>query len=345
VNFRRLAAFSACLSLLFSCSDPELHEAEFFVFGTSVRVSLAGVDQDSANQAFSQLQQLLQTLHRDWHAWEPGKLTRINAALAEGRASAVDDEMLELIRLSRIAENATQGRFNPAIGQLVNLWGFHTSDYPISGPAPGADEISRLVFQNPSTKDLLISDGVLTSQNPAVQLDFGGIGKGFAVDLACRLLADLGVQNAIVNAGGDLRAFGAHGNRPWKVAVQNPLGGVVGGLEIVGDESVFTSGNYERYRETADQKRFPHILDPRTGWPATSVMSATVIADAGWRADAAATAIIVAGLVGWSEIAREMELDKVLITIESGQIYATPAMLERLELNPGMKPLMLLYDP
>ncbi len=99
-----------------------------------------------------------------------------------------------------------------------------------------------------------------------MQLDFGGIAKGYAVDLAVARLRELGIGSAIVNAGGDLRAFGRHGDRPWRVAVRKPGGGTIGTLEVRQDEAMFTSGNYERFRQD-EQERYPHILDPRSGWP------------------------------------------------------------------------------
>jgi thiamine biosynthesis lipoprotein len=186
------------------------------------------------------------------------------------------------------------------------------------------------VAQHPSSLDIEVRGGQLFSANPAVQLDFGGIAKGFAVDIACEELAALGVRNAIVNAGGDLRAFGHHGERPWRVAIRNPLGGSLGGIEIHEDEAVFTSGNYERYHESATHKRYAHILDPRSGWPARQLMSATVVARDGWMADAAATALIVAGLSEWSEVASAMQLELVLLVDDTGRIHATSAMQERL---------------
>lgn len=346
VSVCRLALVLACLGLLASCSDSGsekdgFYDAEFFVFGTRVLVTLADVDEETADLAFTHLQSRFQDWHRDWHAWEPGKLTQINDALAQGQSIAVDTELAELIRLSQYAENSSQGRFNPTIGRLIGLWGFHTSNYPISGPAPAAADIADLVRLNPSTSDLTWSEEKLSSSNPAVQFDFGGIGKGYAVDLACRIIKSLGVANAIVNAGGDLRAFGLHGDRPWRVAVENPLGGVLGGLEIRQDEAVFTSGNYARYRETDNQQRYPHILDPTTGWPASNVMSVTVVAEEGWLADAAATAIIVAGISGWSEVATELDVNQVLITDEQGRIYATQEMLARMEFSADVQATLL----
>jgi len=100
----------------------------------------------------------------------------------------------------------------------------------------------------------------------------------------------------------------------------------------MGDEAIFTSGNYERFR--ADQtERYPHILDPGTGWPGTDIASVTIIMDEGLLADAAATALIAAGLDEWVEVARELDLAQVAIVDESGTIFMTPGMEQRLQIH------------
>ena len=114
------------------------------------------------------------------------------------------------------------------------------------------------------------------------------------------------------------------------IGASSPGGGVIGAVEVSGDEALFTSGNYERFRQDAAE-RYPHILDPRRGWPVREVASATVIAAGGGLADAAATALIVAGLDGWPEVARSLELDQVLIVDEAGRVFLTPAMAQRVE--------------
>jgi thiamine biosynthesis lipoprotein len=325
-----------CLGLSACQRSPEVHQAEFFVFGTVLDVSVQGVDRAAASRAFAELQRDFQAMHRDWHAWEPGLLTRVNEAFAADRPVTANGDIVAMIRRSQQLETLSGGRFNPAIGALIGLWGFHTSDYPIVGPPPPADAIERLVGQKPSTADIEVDGLTLRSANPAVQLDFGGIAKGYAVDLACARLHALGIENAIVNAGGDLRAMGDHGDRPWRVAIRDPRGGIVGSLETGADEAVFTSGNYERFRQLGEE-RYPHILDPRTGWPVQALSSVTVIASEGLLADAAATALIVAGPDEWIEVARTLGLEQVLLVNAEGRVFLTPAMAQRVALVEGIE--------
>jgi len=322
--------FSACTE------KPEERSAEFFIFGTLLEVTIRGPHGFDAEEVFSHLHAQFREMHRDWHAWEPGLLVEINRGFASGEPVTGSMDIVEMTRLSQVMEVKTGGRFNPAIGALIELWGFHTSDYPVNGPPPAGQLIEDLIRRHPSTLDIVIDGLTMRSSNPAVQLDFGGIAKGYAIDIACETLREYGVANAIVNAGGDLRVLGSHGDRPWRIAVRAPGGGIIGSLESAPDEAIFTSGNYERFRQD-NEIRYPHILDPRTGWPVDDVASATVITGQGWLADASATALIVAGPGEWGEVARSLDLDMVLLVDESGKAYMTPKMAERIELEAGIE--------
>jgi thiamine biosynthesis lipoprotein len=333
-----------CLVLLTACQRDQEHSAELFVFGTIVEIKLWGASPEEASQAFSELQQMFQGMHRDWHAWEPGRLVDINEAFTRGETATADPDIVEMIRRSQSIETATGGRYNPAIGELIRLWGFHTSDYPIVGPAPSQEQINTILAEQPSSNDIQVNGLELRSENPAVQLDFGGIAKGHAVDLTIRRLRDMGISNAIVNAGGDLRAMGNHGDRPWRVAIRKPGGGNIGSVQVQGDEAIFTSGNYERFR-VDNMERYPHILDPGTGWPAKDIASVTVITDDGLLADAAATALVVAGLEDWPEVARALDLQHVAVVDESGTVYLTPAMEKRLQYYGDVERIVISLNP
>lgn len=325
-----------CLWLAGCKEKPGEQRAEFYIFGTLMEVTLWDTRPSEANRAFTELQELFQGMHVDWHAWEPGQLTEINRAFAAGVPALASPSIVEMISQSQWIEETSGGRFNPAIGHLVSLWGFHTSDYPIEGPPPRRNQIDEAVSRHPSSLDIRINGVEVTSSNPSVQLDFGGIAKGYAIDIACARLKKLGIENAIINAGGDLRTIGSHGQRPWRIAVKNPAGGIIATLQTSAEEAVFTSGNYERFR-LDELKRYPHILDPRTGWPVENVASVTVITTEGWLADASATALIVAGLDDWREVTAKLGLSQVLLIDETGKAWLTKEMDERLEFVEGVE--------
>ncbi len=328
MDFARHSFMAALTWLaLAACSEPRTESAQFHVFGTMVEVILPDADPGQASALFASLQQEFQRMHREWHAWEPGELVRLNTAIQSGATTGTTPDILELLNLSQEMELRSGGRFNAAIGKLVALWGFHTSEYPVVGPPPSAERIASLLETAPSALAIELEEGALFSFNPEVQFDFGGIAKGFAVDLACRMIRRAGQASAMVGAGGDIRAFGSNHGAPWRIGVRDPSGGIAGGIEVTDDRAVFTSGNYERFREDAGV-RYPHIIDPRSGWPVAAVPSVTVVAQDGARADAAATALVVAGPEEWLQVASSLGMDAVLVIDEAGRMQATPAMMK-----------------
>ena len=314
------------LLALAGCGRTPNQEAEFFVFGTLVTVQLAGVESAQASGVFSELQFAFQDMHREWHAWEPGELGQVNSAIKAGETRPTSPDIEALIGRSQQLERASGGRFNAAIGGLIGLWGFHTSEYPVLGPPPNSAQIQQLLAGRPSTLDIQLTTEGVSSTNSAVQLDFGGIAKGYATDLAVDILHRHGIENAVINAGGDTRVVGNNHGRPWRIAVRDPVGNVAGVIEVEGSQAVFTSGNYARFREDANE-RYPHILDPRSGWPVSAISSATVLAGDGATADATATAVVVSGAGDWATVARAMGVTAVLVIDEAGDMRITQEMM------------------
>ncbi|NIP71710.1 MAG: FAD:protein FMN transferase [Gammaproteobacteria bacterium] len=327
---RSVAALGLATALAASCAPQQrVHSGRFLAFGTLVEVTIWGTDERRAHQAIHAVEQEFRFMHRTWHAWRPGALGRVNALLATTEWFSVPPSVRPLIvRGTELAETS-RGLFNPAIGKLVELWGFHQDERPAE-PPPEPGQIAELVEQAPRMTDLELEGIRLRSRNSAVQLDFGAFAKGYGVDRAIELLRQRGIDNAVINAGGDLRAIGRHGERPWRIGIRDPRGpGILASLEIEGDESVFTSGDYERYFDF-EGVRYHHILDPRTGRPARGVTSVTVIHNQGAAADAAATALFVAGVGQWRDIARSMGIKFVMLVDASGHVHMNPAMAERI---------------
>lgn len=331
--FRSSVVVLLCCLLAAGCSQRENHEVieqQIHVFGTAVTLTYYGIDERKAREVGAEINRMFRRMHDDWHAWQKGKLTEINQAIADGRSIAVDASLVPLIEKSKEAAARSGDLFNPAIGKLIALWGFHSSRMP-TGPIPSPHEIQALVNQRPSMKDIEIENGILTSRNRSVQFDLGGIAKGYAVELALKRLKEMGVNNAIVNAGGGLGVSGSRGDRPWRVGIRHPLGeGVLASLEVHDGEHVHTSGNYERFREWQG-KRYSHIIDPSTGWPAQEVVSATVIHDDGTLADAFTKPIIIGGTKRWYAIAKQLRLKSVMLVDSAGTVYMDPSMARRVK--------------
>lgn len=308
-----------------------LFKKQYFIFGTIVDVLVWTNDEQLVNNALDEVETELNGMHSQWHAWKAGRLHEINKALRAGQSFEMTDEEKDFILETKLLSQQSLGNFNPAIGELIHLWGFHTDDYPITSPPPSDDEINDFLAHMPSLDDIEIIDNRISSKNPRMWLDYGGIAKGYAIDKAIKILKRHGIKNAIVNAGGDLRSIGTKGDKNWKVAIRKPNSKeVVAVINVQGDESIFTSGNYERYHEF-NGKRYAHIIDPKTGYGVEEIVSATVITDNGTKADAAATSLIVAGSQNAAQVALSMGLNQVLLIDESGKCLATAKIMQRLD--------------
>jgi len=303
-----------------------------FTFGTLIEITLLDTTESKANMAFDHLEAEFHDFHASWSPWEPGSdLSRINEAIQAGKKAPAPQHLLSMISISKDLFEKSNGLFNPAIGNLINLWQMHRHEESDIRP-PDAADIGRLVKQNPGMSDIHIDGTYVESSNPGVQLSLGAFAKGYAIDLAMEYLQSQGIENAVINAGGDLRVIGQHGRRPWRIGIRHPReDGVIAWLDAEANESVFTSGDYERFY-MYDGKRYHHILDPRTGYPATGTISVTVIHHDAGIADAAATALFVAGPEHWYEIARAMDIKYVMLIDTNLDIYMNPAMQKRIHL-------------
>ncbi len=325
------------LSLAACTKQEPIYQEQLLALGTLVNITFWDVDNELSQQASAQLAEDFDHLYTTWHAWQPSDLTRINERLASGTAFTVDPALLPLMTRARELSLAGDSLFNPAIGKLIGIWGFH-SDEP-QGPPPSLETIAALVAQHPSMADLHIEGNTLQSSNSTLQLDFGAIGKGYAADLAIAHLRKLGIHNAIVAVSGDIHVIGKRGKRPWRIGIRNPRGaGIIASVEMHEDEGISTSGDYERYFEYQG-KRYHHLIDPRSGYPASGTISVTVLHADSTTADAASTALFVAGPKNWERVARAMGVQQIMLIDSTGTVHLTPALAARIrfEIKPAPK--------
>jgi len=328
----RFALLFTTLAVL-SCARAAEYRASSYVFGTVVEITVVDGDTTLAREAVGQVFREFDRMHRELHAWKPGELVALNQAIASGKKTIrTTKEIAALIRDTQRLAAQSEGLFNPAIGKLVGLWTFHR-DKP-GGPLPDPEEIARIIRANPRMSDLSAQGDAVTSRNPAVQLDFGGYAKGYALDRAADLLREYGIKNALVNAGGNIIALGRHADHPWRVGLQSPRGkGLLAAVELSDGEAIGTSGDYRRYYEI-DGKRYSHIIDPRTGYPVQGVQSVTVLvpkqAGAGALSDAASKPIFIEGIGGWKNAASRMGISQAMLVDSEGVVHVTPELKARL---------------
>jgi len=185
--------------------------------------------------------------------------------------------------------------------------------------------------------DLSVVGDRVTSANPAVQLDFGGYAKGYALDRAADILRERGIQNALVSVGGNIMALGRRAGRPWRVGLESPRGkAMLATIELADGEAIGTSGDYRRYYEI-DGKRYSHIIDPRSGYPVPGVQSVTVLVPrqpgAGALSDAASKPIFIEGPRGWKEAAARMGVSCAMLVDTDGVVHVTRELNARIRFS------------
>lgn len=324
---------------LAACGDKKPVVSESFVFGTRVEVQVAeAVAESHVREAVAKVLAEFDRMHRTYHAWQPSELTQLNDALAAGQRLHVSREMAGLLLEAQKFSQASNGLFDPGIGRLIALWGFHADSYVARLPDPAA--IKAWVRAHPSIAQLKIdaddTGAWVRSSNHQVALDFGGSLKGTALDRAAAILREAGINNALINIGGNVMALGTRYGSPWRVAIQAPrYAGPLAVLELRDGEATGTSGDYQRYFEV-DGQRYPHLLDPRTGHPAPGVQSVTIVVDgpnAGVRSDVLTKPLFIGG-AQWLTMAQRLQLPSVLRVAEDGTVSVTANLADRLKFQP-----------
>ncbi len=331
------------LAFLFlsGCANHQVYQQQRYIFGTLVEVSVYGKDKSEADAAINSVMRKFSEMHVALHAWKPSEVTELNEAFRGGKRKKIAPDLEKIVDDAAMLSDRSKGLFDPAIGNLIKLWGFQNDEFKPVKPDP--EEIRKLVQEHPEMDDIAIENGTAYSKNPAVRLDFGGFAKGYALDVAARMLHEDGVKNALINIGGNIMALGSHGNRPWRVGIQNPRGpGAVAELELKDGEAIGTSGDYQRYF-LLDGKRYCHIIDPRSGYPAQGVEAVTVLIPKGEHAgalsDAASKPIFISGVSGWREAAKEMGVQNALLIDSGGKVHITKSFDERIHFEkkePGL---------
>ncbi|GHU30539.1 FAD:protein FMN transferase [Betaproteobacteria bacterium] len=344
---RRTHCVVVALLLLAACDKPALHHRESFVFGTRVEILIAGANEAQARPATTAVLQEFDRLHRTYHAWRPSELSDLSAALAEGKSVHVSSEMAALLDDAKRFSALGDGLFDPGIGQLISAWGFHSDEFKAALPDPSA--LAEWRENRAGIADLSIDGQIIGSRSRRVSLDLGGYLKGYALDRAAAILRGQGINNALINIGGNIMALGNKNGVPWSVGIQHPRQpGPLATLQLHDGEALGTSGDYQRFFEL-DGKRYCHLLDPVSGEPVMHTQALTVLISprpgAGTLSDMATKPLFIAG-TRWPKLAVKLNVDQVLRVDATGSFFVSPKMRERLEFTNGApKPELVSLPP
>lgn len=305
---------------------------EFYALGTFIRLQTWGKE---APKALEEARSVVAEVEKRFSRFTP----RSDAGTLEQTAGHEEHPFSEesLFLFSKALEYArrTQGAFDPTLGALTRLWEIGTPEERIPSP----EEI-REALQTVGYEDLHVfpERGTALLARKAQIPDFGGIAKGYAGDRVRDILKSHGISQGLINMGGNITVLGNKpGGAPWKIGIQNPLEprGVFLGILSLADMSVVTSGNYERYFEE-EGVRYHHILDPRTGYPASQeLLSVTVVCEDALEGDALATGLYVLGLSEGMELAENLEGVEALFVTSDRRVLGTSGIPKIFMLTQG----------
>ena len=311
------------LILTISMYENLLFQKKDYVFGTIVDIKIYGESKKLASNASKEILSNFNKLHYMLHPWREGLVFEINEAIQNETPFFIEDEeVISLIRRGQEYENQTNGYFNPAIGKLVSLWGFH-SEVPRK-VMPDAGSILKLVEANPSMGNIKIVNNILSSINKFVKIDMGGYAKGYALDQAKNILEQYNINNALINIGGNILALGMQGDKEWVVGIQDPRNpNLMASLPLKPGWSIGTSGDYQKYF-AVNNKRYSHIINPHSGYPVSNTMSVTVLIppgdNSGEKSDVYSNPIFIEEISKKIEIANELSVSHYLIVLENNEI-------------------------
>ena len=310
-----LAGLAALLWLLPKAGPAVPVEGYHVAMGTVVRVALF-LDEKRARPLFERAWGLIDRLDSTLtHHGGASEVVRLHGA-APGQPVDLSEELEQVLSPALELARRTDGAFDPVLGALTKLWGFPEA----RRPPPRAAIDSALA--SCGYGHVRLDRGRLILDRPGLRLDLGGAAKGHVVDRTVALLQSAGVAAGVVEAGGDLRFWGRKPDgRDWRFGVQHPRDPAdTVAVEDVGLPALATSGDYERSFEF-EGRRYHHLLDPATGYPARRAVSATVWARTALEADALATAAFVAGpgpALDWA--AADEDLEVMVYYEEGGQL-------------------------
>ncbi len=268
------------------------------IFGTRFNIKASALPNAvKSDELKIQIKQLLDKLNGQMSTYlQDSELSKINQNQT-GEWINVSDALYEVLKQAKLTSELSQGAFDITVGPLVNLWGFGPSE--MSYKAPEDKKVKQLLL-NIGYKNLLYNDEThqVKKAIPLLYLDLSAIAKGYAVDRVGMLLEAQGIENYMVEIGGELRLKGLNiQNKPWRIAIEKPTINmrVIEKVLPLSNIALATSGDYRNFFEQ-NGIRFSHTIDPHTGKPIThKLASVTILSDTTMKADALATAFMVLG--------------------------------------------------
>ncbi|MEX0892279.1 MAG: FAD:protein FMN transferase [Gemmatimonadota bacterium] len=299
-----LAALAGCAGDAAPATPPPLRQS-WTVMGTTLEISAWDADTARARAGMAAARAAVFRVDTLMSLWLPASdLSAVNRRAGTDTLTVVDPETAAVLQAALEWAARSDGAFDPTVGPLVDVWGFYTGQGRL--PPPSVLDAARALV---GWEQVAFDPADHTVRLPAagMRLDLGGIAKGWAVDRCAAVLEEAGVPTAMVDLGGNVRAYGAPPARDhWRVGVRDPrrTSELLAVLEVTGG-AVATSGDYERFF-VHEGVRYAHILDPRTGTPARGTAGTTAVAATGLEADVLSTVLFLLGPVAGCRVLAEV---------------------------------------
>jgi FAD:protein FMN transferase len=317
----RLALLALACLLLGPTARAEWYEREEAIMGTRVAVQLWATDPDLAARAMDAVMADMHRTDELMSTYKPeSQLSQVNAHAYE-RPVKVDPDIVDVVQKSLEYSRLSDGAFDITYASVGYLYDYrkhvHPTQAQIDAALPSVDYRQLRIDPKANTIRFL---------HPGMRIDLGGIAKGWAVDRGVEILRHMGIEHAMVNAGGDTRLLGDRLGKPWIVGIRDPRkdNAVVTRIPLQ-DEAISTSGDYERFFEE-DGVRYHHILVPGTGKSPSLVRSVTVIGATATHTDGLTKPIFILGVERGMEFVRRVKDVEAVIVDKEGRIFYSPGL-------------------
>lgn len=288
------------------------------LMGSVFELTLVEKDSALAQQHFQQVISEIDRIENLISEWRPKtQISEVNRN-AGIRPVKVDREVFELTRRALRYSELSQGAFDISIAAMDKIWRF---DGSMTGMP--AEEAVRKSVERVGYRHIVLDSTTSTIflALPGMKIGFGSIGKGYAADKGRELMQSLGVQGGIVNASGDLSAWGTPPKgKAWKIGIYNPFKPLKM-LKVlkIKEASAATSGSYEKHAEIHG-KRYSHIINPKTGYPSTGLTSVTVTGPTAEFANALSTSVMVMGEKEGRKLLKQFPLYRYILITDTGKV-------------------------
>lgn len=297
----------ACALFETGCeAEHKRYSADYYdVFDTACRFTAYCSSEEEFSAASEALHRELLRLHGLFDIYYGGD-NSIKALNDNGCLDAPDKDIVALLSLGKEYYELSGGKLNIAMGSVLKLW--HDGRENNFLPAP---ESLNEAAKHMDISLLEITEDRIVINDTQMSIDLGAIAKGYACEKAAELILDMGIENFVLDFGGNVRTMGEKPDGKWTIGIKNPDGGILDRLEC-GDAAIITSGDYERMFEY-DGQSYSHIIDPETLYPAGLYRSVTVIAKDSSEGDALSTALFCMDLESGMELLKKKDAKAVWV--------------------------------